>query len=269
MSPSLAYSRVSRFSPTSDRIQSSWASSRVKAEGAFEKSCSDPSARLLTISGTTSAEPAPTERSRASACTLCPAVTSRGRLYLAAQKLRMLPRSRKSFGRASKPRVTRRWSCSSCSSQKYIRARSNVVISAAKSQSRLRVAWNCIGSPASMLKRSTTLISRQRCWTVVSDSSENTSTTNISGGHESPVSKPNAIAVSNTVRLAPNQTEHAHYHLRRQPAETRTRGYFRRWMRCLHRSPGDLRRYQNHTWAKLRDQCRQTDTPKQQRDAQL
>src|SRR5450759_465328 len=67
-------------------------------------------------------------------------------------------------------------------------------MSAAKSQRRLRVASNCMGTPESMATRRRTFTSRQRSWTISCLSSEKTSTTNCSGEQESEDSKPKAVA---------------------------------------------------------------------------
>src|SRR6478736_1400745 len=63
-------------------------------------------------------------------------------------------------------------------------ALSNEEMSAAMSHKRLSVASSCICKPVSMLMRRITFTSSQRFWMVSERSSENTSTTNLSGGDE-------------------------------------------------------------------------------------
>src|SRR5882724_4723241 len=63
-------------------------------------------------------------------------------------------------------------------------ALSNGEISRVISQSRLSVASSCICRPVSILMRRMTFTSSQRLWMVSGRSSENTSTTNRSGGDE-------------------------------------------------------------------------------------
>src|SRR5689334_12284797 len=63
-------------------------------------------------------------------------------------------------------------------------ALSNEEMSAAMSHKRLSVASSCICKPVSMLMRRITFTFSQRFWMVSERSSENTSTTNLSGGDE-------------------------------------------------------------------------------------
>src|SRR5215467_6041545 len=63
-------------------------------------------------------------------------------------------------------------------------ALSKVAMSAVISHSRLSVASSCICKPVSMLMRRTTFTSSHRFWIISGRSSENTSTTNRSGGDE-------------------------------------------------------------------------------------